>query len=225
MSLMDHFTPPSHLITILISSLLIIQSSFATQSDIDCLRSIRDSLQDPLNNLASWNFKNTSNEGFICKFIGIQCWHTDENRVLNIQLDNMGLKGKFPMGVIGCTSLTGLNLSNNNIHGSIPRNISKLIQFVTFLDLSYNKFSGEIPLGLSSCSYLNVLKLDNNQLTGQIPPEIGLLSRIKIFTVARNRLSGPVPQFRNVNIPAESYAGNAGLCGGPLPECKGPAGP
>lgn len=220
MSLVWHFRAPSHVIAILVSLLLIAPISFAAQSDIDCLKSIHDSLQDPLNYLASWNFEKPSN-GFICKFTGIECWHDDENRVLNIRLGDMGLKGEFPMGVVKCESLTGLDLSSNNIHGSIPSNVSNLIKFVTVLDLSSNQFSGEIPVGLSNCSYLNVLKLDGNQLTGQIPPQIGLLDRMKTFTVARNRLSGPVPQFGNLTISADSYASNAGLCGRPLPNCEG----
>ncbi|KAK3031837.1 hypothetical protein RJ639_035974 [Escallonia herrerae] len=196
--------------------------SYASVNDITCLRTIQASLEDPLNYLSSsWNFNNGT-EGYICKFTGIECWHPDENKVLNIRLSGMELKGEFPVGVSNCTSLTGLDLSNNNIYGTIPSNISKLVGFVTTLDLSSNNLSGEIPVNLSNCSYLNVLKLDSNQLTGQIPAELGLLGRIKTFSVANNRLTGQVPQFGNASIPAENYANNAGLCGAPLPLCRGP---
>ncbi|KAL2486190.1 inactive leucine-rich repeat receptor-like protein kinase [Abeliophyllum distichum] len=132
----------------------------------------------------------------------------------------MGLKGKFPLGVAGCLSLTGLDLSYNMIYGNIPNNISRLLRYVTALDLSSNQLSGEIPMDFADCSYLNGLKLDNNQLTGQIPAQIGMLFRLKSFTVTKNRLSGPVPQFNSSAIPAESYANNAGLCGSPLPPCR-----
>ncbi|KAK6141792.1 hypothetical protein DH2020_024467 [Rehmannia glutinosa] len=224
MRIISDFRAPSALISILVFLLLTEPPfSHAAQSDVDCLRAIRDSLEDPSNNLAStWNFDN-STEGFICRFTGIECWHENENRVLNIRLPNMGLRGEFPQGIIGCESLTGLDLSNNNINGTIPNNISRLIAFVTTLDLSSNWLSGEIPVDLANCSYLNVLRLDNNQLTGQIPPQIGQLNRMKTFTVTRNRLSGQVPVFVNSTIPAESYADNAGLCGDPLPRCRGPS--
>ncbi|CAK9134929.1 unnamed protein product [Ilex paraguariensis] len=201
--------------------LLGVTFSYGAMSDIYCLRSIKDSLEDPFNYLSSsWDFNNNT-EGFLCKFTGIDCWHPDENKVLNIRLSDMGLKGEFPRGIANCTSLTGLDFSSNKLYGSIPSDISKMLEFVTSLDLSSNNFSGAIPLNLANCSYLNVLKLDNNQLTGQIPAEIGRLGRIKTFSVTNNHLTGPVPIFSNATIPAESYAKNAGLCGGPLPPCKG----
>lgn len=214
----------SHCITpisILVCLLLTAPVSHAAQSDVDCLRGIKASLEDPLNNLAfSWNFNNTT-EGFICKFAGIDCWHENENKVLNIRLPDMGLRGEFPQAISGCSSMTGLDLSSNEINGSIPSNISKLLGFITSLDLSSNRLSGEIPADLANCSYLNILKLDNNQLTGQIPPQIGLLNRMKTFSVTKNQLSGPVPQFINSTILPESYANNNGLCGKPLPPCHG----
>ncbi|XP_022847088.1 probably inactive leucine-rich repeat receptor-like protein kinase At5g48380 [Olea europaea var. sylvestris] len=194
--------------------------TYSTQSDINCLRAIKDSLEDPDGYLTTWNFDNKT-EGFICKFIGIDCWHPDENRVLNIRLGDMGLKGKFPLGVAGCSSLTGLDLSSNKIYGSIPTNISKLLVYVTSLDLSSNQLSGQIPMNLTNCTYLNVLKLNNNQLSGQIPAQFGQLDRLKEFSVANNRLTGQVPQFGNRTFGPDSYANNAGLCGGPLPPCRG----
>ncbi|KAK9292163.1 hypothetical protein L1049_020122 [Liquidambar formosana] len=197
--------------------------SYATVNDIYCLRTIKDSLEDPLNYLnSSWNFNNNT-EGFICKFTGIECWHPDENRVLNIRLSGMGLKGQFPRGIENCTSLTGLDLSNNKLSGPIPSDISKRIPFITSLDLSSNSFYGEIPLGLANCSYLNILKLDNNRLTGTIPLQLGLLNRLKTFSVSNNLLTGQVPTFVNPNasITPDDYANNPGLCGAPLDACQG----
>ncbi|XP_051134461.1 probably inactive leucine-rich repeat receptor-like protein kinase At5g48380 isoform X2 [Andrographis paniculata] len=175
---------PSHVI-ILIWLVVAAPCSNADQFDIDCLQSIKRSFQDPLDSLSSWNFSNTT-EGYICKFNGVECWNDGENRIINIKLSDMGLRGEFPQGISNCHSMTGLDLSRNNITGTIPNDISKL-------------------------------------LTGRIPPEIGLLPRITTFTVTRNRLTGPVPHFVNPNatIPASSYSDNAGLCGPPLPPCRG----
>ncbi|KAJ8562117.1 hypothetical protein K7X08_011408 [Anisodus acutangulus] len=194
----------------------------AVQSDIDCLKSIKDSLEDPLNILAtSWKF-DTQTEGFICKFTGVQCWHPDENKVLSLSLPDMGLVGEFPRGIQNCTSLSSLDLSSNKLYGTIPFDISKLIPFIVDIDLSNNRFSGEIPVNIANCSYLNNLKLENNNLVGQIPPEIGLLDRIKTFNVSNNRLTGPVPHFTNATFAAESYANNSGLCGSHLNLCLTP---
>ncbi|CAN1296471.1 Probably inactive leucine-rich repeat receptor-like protein kinase At5g48380 [Linum perenne] len=196
--------------------------SDGVQSDIDCLMSIKESLEDPFNYLNyTWNFSNNT-EGFICKFTGVDCWHQDENRVLNIRLADMGLKGQFPVGLKDCTSLTGLDLSSNELSGPIPDDINLLLGLITTLDLSSNAFSGPIPASLSNCSYLNVLNLGHNKLTGSIPGELRNLDRIKTFNVANNSLVGPVPRFWNATIPAENYANNQGLCGGPnLEHCRG----
>ncbi|BFG42568.1 hypothetical protein CerSpe_288420 [Prunus speciosa] len=171
--------------------------SFGVESDINCLKSIKASLEDTLGYLnSSWDFSNNT-EGFICNFLGIECWHLHESKVLNIKLSDLGLKGQFPRGVENCTSLTGLDLSSNQLSGPLPHDIDKILSFVTSLDLSYNRFSGLIPPQLSNCSYMNVLKLDNNQLSGNIPAEVNQLTRLKIFSVANN----------------------PGLCGYPLKPC------
>ncbi|KAH0652207.1 hypothetical protein KY289_029885 [Solanum tuberosum] len=131
----------------------------------------------------------------------------------------MGLIGEFPRGIQNCTSLTSLNLSNNELYGTIPSDISKLIAFAVDIDLSSNLFSGAIPSDISNFSFLNSLKLENNKLEGLIPPEICWLQRLRMFNVADNMLTGPVPNFVNAAFPAESYANNPGLCGSPLELC------
>ncbi|KAH7518204.1 hypothetical protein FEM48_Zijuj09G0146800 [Ziziphus jujuba var. spinosa] len=217
----------SRVLDILTVSLLwvLLSSSISSgvETDINCLKNIKASLEDPFGYLnSSWNFNNNT-EGFICKFTGIECWHPDESKVLNIRLPDMGLKGPFPQALANCTSLTGLDLSNNKLYGSIPENISKIIQYVTSLDLSSNNFTGSIPVGLSNLSYLNDLILDHNRLSGSIPLELALLPRLKKFSVANNLLVGPVPNFGNKeNNKAENYANNPGLCGGSLEPCNVP---
>ncbi|GKV50879.1 hypothetical protein SLEP1_g57559 [Rubroshorea leprosula] len=154
-------------------------------------------------------------KGFIFWFTGVECWHYDENRVPNIQLSDMSLKGQFPRRISGCSSLVGLDLSNNELSGPIPSDISSILPYLTTFKLSSNKFSGEIPKSLANISFLNVLNLDHNQLAGRIPPEIGLLSRIKTFTVADYLSYGPVPNF-SYNFSSDSFANNPVLCGEPL---------
>ncbi|XP_027335146.1 probably inactive leucine-rich repeat receptor-like protein kinase At5g48380 isoform X2 [Abrus precatorius] len=207
---------------ILVNFLLLISCgmTFGTVTDVFCLKKIRESLQDPNNYLnSSWNFDNKT-EGFICNFNGVECWHPDENRVLNLKLSNMGLKGQFPRFIRNCSSLTGLDLSMNKLSGSIPGDISDLIQYVTSLDLSSNEFSGEIPVSLANCTFLNTLKLDQNQLTGQIPQQFSALARLKEFSVSNNLLTGPVPGFNKSQVTVLSYANNQGLCGDSLPSCQ-----
>lgn len=191
---------------------------YGTETDLACLEKIQNSLKDPLGSLKySWNLRNKT-EGTICKFNGVECWHPDENRVLNLRLSNMGLEGEFPSGLENCTSMTGLDLSSNSLSGPLPPDISTMIPFVTTLDLSFNNFSGEIPAKLSNCSYLNVIHLRNNRLSGPIPGQLTTLGRLNTLNVADNMLSGPIPAFPQ-KFAAEYFAGNPGLCGWPRNDC------
>ncbi|XP_021733459.1 probably inactive leucine-rich repeat receptor-like protein kinase At5g48380 [Chenopodium quinoa] len=192
--------------------------SCGNENDIACLRSIKESLQDPNNILnSSWNFSN-STKGFICSFTGIDCWAPNEDRVLTIRLSNMGLRGSFPLGIYNCSNLQHLDLSSNELDGVIPANVSKIMPYVTSVVLSSNRFSGEIPENLANCSYLNVIQLDHNKFSGQIPLELGQLSRLKRFTVANNLLVGQVPRF-NSTIDVD-FSNNPGLCGPSLSPCQ-----
>ncbi|KAI9075672.1 hypothetical protein K1719_042369 [Acacia pycnantha] len=211
----------AHVIIINFLLLLSCNMVYGTPTDIFCLKSIKNSLEDPYGYLySSWDFNNNT-DGFICGFTGVECWHPDENKVLNLKLSNMGLKGQFPRAIQNCSSLTGLDLSINKLSGTIPADIGNILGYVTDLDLSSNDFSGTIPVGLANCSYVNSLKLDQNHLTGQIPGQFSTLSRLKIFNVTNNLLTGQIPNLPNISV--DSYANNPGLCGSPLPACQAPS--
>uniref|UniRef100_M8CPJ2 Putative LRR receptor-like serine/threonine-protein kinase n=1 Tax=Aegilops tauschii TaxID=37682 RepID=M8CPJ2_AEGTA len=126
--------------------------------------------------------------------------------------------GPFSEGLQDCTSMSGLDLSNNKFSGPIPYDIAKHMPYLTYLALSNNRFSGEIPQSITNLAYLNVLKLQHNQLSGQIPERLSMLSRLTTFNVADNFLSGPIPTFAHVFSPLY-FAGNQDLCGAPLDEC------
>uniref|UniRef100_A0ACD5WMP8 Uncharacterized protein n=1 Tax=Avena sativa TaxID=4498 RepID=A0ACD5WMP8_AVESA len=201
--------------------LLLLRSSSlcsGSELDIQCLKSIQQSVIDPRGTLkSSWNFSNGTN-GFLCKFTGVECWHPDENRVLSLRLGNLGLEGPFPQGLQNCTSMSSLDLSSNNFSGPIPPDIARQMPYLTSLDLSYNSFSGSIPENISNMTYLNLLHLQDNQLSGPIPVEFNNLTRLTTFNVADNLLSGPVPLLLQ-KFDAYYFGGNQGLCGTPLDKC------
>ncbi|XXG89448.1 hypothetical protein AAC387_Pa12g1436 [Persea americana] len=91
--------------------------------------------------------------------------------------------------------MTGLDLSNNDLSGSLPDNIDEIIPFVVTLDLSSNKFSGSLPAGLGNITYLNVLNLQHNQFSGDIPCQFRNLTRLTAFDASDNPLSGELLNF------------------------------
>ncbi|KAG6549668.1 hypothetical protein Mapa_008647 [Marchantia paleacea] len=85
------------------------------------------------------------------------------------------------------TTITGLNLSNKSLRGSIPTNINKLIS-LEYLNLANNSFSGQIP-DLSFLTNLTTLDLRNNQLSGEIPSYLLELPRLNILASGNPLLS------------------------------------
>ncbi|KAF5457201.1 hypothetical protein F2P56_021319 [Juglans regia] len=187
--------------------------------DFKCLQGLKNSLRDPLQKLSSWSFSNTS-PGFICKFVGVSCWNDRENRVLSLELRDMKLSGTVPESLKYCRSLQNLDLSANDLHGTIPKETCTWLSFLVTLDLSNNGLSGSIPPELANCTYLNSLMMSDNKLSGTIPYELSSLGRLNKFSVANNDLTGRVPSPFG-RFDKAGFTGNDGLCGGPLGKCGG----
>nr|XP_048330685.1 probable LRR receptor-like serine/threonine-protein kinase At3g47570 [Ziziphus jujuba var. spinosa] len=154
------------------------------------------------------------------------------------------LNGTIPREVIGLKYLSlSLNLSRNNLSGSLPSEVGKM-KFLVELDLSQNQLSGNIPNSLGDCINLVRLYIDHNSFEGEIPKSLSLLKVIEVMDLSHNNLFGHIPKdFANLtflgklnlsfndldgevpvtgvfsNISAISIAGNEKLCGG-IPELQ-----
>ncbi|KAH7294260.1 hypothetical protein KP509_28G062800 [Ceratopteris richardii] len=184
------------------------------EDDTDCLKAFRESVTDSSNYLASWNFSHRSSN-YLCNFVGVTCWNTQENKVLALKLPRAGLSGRFPSGLNKCSSMQTLDLSQNELGGTIPDDICSQLPYATILDLSDNHFTGSIPSNLQDCMYLNVLHLQHNQLSGFLPSGIGNLPRLREVDVSDNMLSGSIPSTYS-NIAVALFKNNSELCGHPL---------
>ncbi|KAL2653627.1 hypothetical protein R1flu_021755 [Riccia fluitans] len=123
--------------------------------------------------------------------------------------------------------ITALTLSNFNLSGTIPADISDLVE-LTELALDHNNFSGRIP-DLSTLTKLKHLRLQNNNLSGPIPNFLGSLP-LSVLTLDNNQLEGDLPEglqekihsgvltFSAGNNPHLCFGGNQ--CSSPAPSAQ-----
>ncbi|KAI3802646.1 hypothetical protein L1987_30786 [Smallanthus sonchifolius] len=113
--------------------------------------------------------------------------------------------------------MSGLDLSFNKLTGQIPHELGMLTQILA-LNLSHNRLTGHIPVTISNLKNIESLDLSSNGLTGEVPFELIQLNYLAVFNVSYNNLSGKLPELKSqfATFTKESYEGNPLLCGPPL---------
>lgn len=102
-----------------------------------------------------------------------------------VDLSHTGLT-KTPMDIFSNIEIEELNLSANNLTGSLPSEV-RLLQNLRVLNLSNNQFAG-VPAEIGQLKNLEVLDLSNNLITG-LPNELGNLSHLKVLNLKGNSYS------------------------------------
>ncbi|XP_010026679.2 receptor-like protein 33 [Eucalyptus grandis] len=136
------------------------------------------------------------------------------------------MKGKETKLVKILTIFTTIDLSHNSFQGDIPEAFGHLHSLIG-LNLSHNHLIGSIPLTLGNLTNLGWLDLSSNMLSGGIPRALGDLASLGYLNLSKNELTGRIPQDKQLStFSNDSFDGNAGLCGTPLPKaCPGDAQP
>lgn len=120
-------------------------------------------------------------------------WHgviIDGGRVTTLNLANNLLNGTIPKEIESLSVLEELRLNNNQLTDTIPDEIGKL-SALQVLTLNNNSFRGDIP-NVSALVELLVLDLSENNLTGDIPSVIGDLEKLAQLDLSNNNLDGAI---------------------------------
>eukprot|EP00252_Welwitschia_mirabilis_P007403 TRINITY_DN1870_c0_g1_i8.p1 TRINITY_DN1870_c0_g1~~TRINITY_DN1870_c0_g1_i8.p1 ORF type:complete len:982 (+),score=73.04 TRINITY_DN1870_c0_g1_i8:121-3066(+) len=107
-------------------------------------------------------------------------------------LYDCNLQGELPEFLFNFPALRLLDVSVNNISGSITPAIGKLKKLYS-LELYQNQVSGSLPPEFGNLTSLNDFDASKNRFSGSLPPEIGNLKRLSYFVMEANFLSGEIP--------------------------------
>ncbi|CDP09655.1 unnamed protein product [Coffea canephora] len=116
------------------------------------------------------------------------------NNLISFNLGNNQFESCLD-GIWNWSSLTSLDLSDNDLSTFLPSLLSTLTSLVSLV-LSHNDFQGYIPGSIAniSCLRLEVLELRGNALAGSIPSNLGKLSSWECLDISKNKLTGTLPE-------------------------------
>ncbi|XP_074335404.1 receptor kinase-like protein Xa21 [Apium graveolens] len=115
------------------------------------------------------------------------------SRLTGLNLHNTGLRGELPNSIANLsTTIELLFLHGNNLYGSIPRDIGKLVKMKS-LSLHHNFLTGTIPVKIGELSELGYLDLGANKISGLIPTSICNMTKLVNLELHDNMLQGNIP--------------------------------
>lgn len=116
--------------------------------------------------------------------------------ILDLSYNNFGIElSRFYWFLNrSATTLTGINIVHSQFLGVIPLDFGKM-QFLEYLDLSWNGLEGEITNSIGNLTTLKFLDLSYNKLNGTIPPGLLMLPKLEILLMPRNLFQGKIPEF------------------------------
>ncbi|KAG5228894.1 protein STRUBBELIG-RECEPTOR FAMILY [Salix suchowensis] len=169
-------------------------------NDASALRVMFNSMNSP-GQLTQWSGNGDDPCGQNWK--GITC---SGSRVTEIKLPGLGLSGSLGYQLDSLTAVTNLDLSNNNLAGSIPYQLPPNLQR---LNLANNQLIGEIPYSISQMPSLTYLNLGHNQLQKQLGDMFGQLTSLSTLDLSFNQLSGDLPEsFSSLSSMKSMYLQN-----------------
>ncbi|XP_076891975.1 probably inactive leucine-rich repeat receptor-like protein kinase At3g28040 [Bidens hawaiensis] len=120
-----------------------------------------------------------------------------------MSLSGNNISGNIPKSLIYSSKLSVVRLRGNRFNGSIPEGLFEL--GLTQIDLSRNQLTGSIPPGSSRIfETLESMDLSANGLTDDIPAEMGLFSKLRYLNLSWNNFETRMPlklgYFENLTV-------------------------
>ncbi|CAM0946687.1 unnamed protein product [Alopecurus aequalis] len=127
-----------------------------------------------------------------CKWEGITCGQ--DGMITNILLAAKGLEGPISQSLGILTRLQHLDLSHNLLSGGLPLELV-LSSSITILDVSFNQLNGTLEkLPSSTTTRLQVLNISTNLFIGEFPSSIWkVMENLVTLNASNNSFTGPIP--------------------------------
>ncbi|XP_041006955.1 brassinosteroid LRR receptor kinase-like [Juglans microcarpa x Juglans regia] len=115
--------------------------------------------------------------------------------LVELDLSTNNLSGTVPAGLSVCSSLESFDVSSNKLYGKLPVEVFAKMSNLKKLDLSFNSFFGALPDSLSKLVGLETLDLSSNNLSGSIPITLCEApgNSLKELFLQNNLFSGWIP--------------------------------
>ncbi|XP_020587090.1 leucine-rich repeat receptor-like tyrosine-protein kinase PXC3 isoform X2 [Phalaenopsis equestris] len=157
----------------------LVRTSIAELPDESAMAALKKGLEG-----VEWGFQGSD----YCSWHGVTC-NPSNLSVEALDLPRHGLKDELK----NLKMLQELQISGNNLNGSIPEWIGELSD-LKILSLYENHLFGKIPENLGSVSQLELLNLHSNQLEGVIPESIFSSGKLQVLVLTLNKLTGTIPE-------------------------------
>ncbi|XP_042017601.1 probable LRR receptor-like serine/threonine-protein kinase At1g06840 [Salvia splendens] len=161
-------------------------------NEVNSLRAIKKSLNDPFKHLDRWNRGDPclSNwTGIICHNVTFADGHF---HVSEVSVMGRNLTGTLSPELGRLSYLKILDFMWNNITGTIPKEIGNITTLELLL-VNGNQLTGSLPEELGNLVNLDRIQIDQNFISGPIPPSLANLDKAKHFHMNNNSLSGQIP--------------------------------